>query len=133
MVKIKKLMGVLLALLLAVTSVPTVVSFAATPSHVIINQIYGGGGKGETPFSHSFIELYNPTDSDISLEDYTITYSSDRENPNGKHAGSTWLSDGTVEVKELSLSGSIPARHSFLIRCAEEETSVAVNSRRSAG
>ena len=98
----------------------------AEAGSIIINQLYGGGGKGDTPFSHSFIELYNPTDADISLDTYRITYSSNRENADGKHAGSTWQSDGMVEVITLHLSGSIPAHHSYLIRCAAEETTEAV-------
>lgn len=35
----------------------------------IINQIYGGGGKGETPISNSFIELYNPF-ADVKADAY---------------------------------------------------------------
>ena len=128
MKNLKKIMVVLFAMLLAVTSLPVGTAYAAAPDHIVINQIYGGGGKGKTPFSNSFIELYNPTDSEISLSDYRITYSSNRENQDGKHAGSTWQSDGTVEVKELSLAGSIPAKCSYLIRCAAEDTSVAVVS-----
>ena len=128
MKKLKKRLVGLLAMLLAVTSLPVGTAYAAAPDHIVINQLYGGGGKGKTPFSNSFIELYNPTDSEISLSDYKITYSSNRENPEGKHAGSTWQSDGSVEVKELPLTGSIPAKCSYLIRCAAEDTSVAVVS-----
>lgn len=40
----------------------------------IIEQIYGGGGKGETPISNSFIELYNPSDEEINLSDYSLKY-----------------------------------------------------------
>ncbi|MGN0408437.1 MAG: choice-of-anchor I family protein [Bacteroides sp.] len=119
-------MAGLFAVMLAAISVPADAVFAAEPEHIIINQIYGGGGKGDTPFSHSFIELYNPTHSAIQLDSYKITYSSNRENSKGKHAGSTWKADNTAEVIELNLSGSIPAGHSFLIRCAAEESSAAV-------
>ncbi|MGI5824288.1 MAG: choice-of-anchor I family protein [Bacillota bacterium] len=96
------------------------ISFAAPAGHLIINQIYGGGGKSDTPFSRSFIELYNPTDQEIDLSEYKITYSSNRENSENKHAGSTWQSDGSVAVKELNLSGKVGAGQSFLIGCADE-------------
>lgn len=66
----------------------------------IIEQIYGGGGKGDTPIANSFIELYNPADAEIDLSGYT-------------------LSDGT---NTLPLSGKIPAKGSYLIIGAAEET-----------
>lgn len=66
----------------------------------IIEQIYGGGGKGETPIANSFIELYNPSDAEVDLKEYT-------------------LSDGT---NTLPLSGIISAKGSYLIIGAAEET-----------
>ncbi|WP_461671125.1 lamin tail domain-containing protein, partial [Mycobacterium tuberculosis] len=66
---------------------------ASAPNHLIIHQVYGGGGKSETPFTHSFIELYNPTNNTIDLSEWTIDYSSSR---GGTHLGSTsggeWVS-----------------------------------------
>ena len=70
------------------------------PAKVIIEQIYGGGGKGETPISNSFVELYNPTDVSVNLTGYFLI--------NG---------DNT-----LSLTGTIPAKGSYLIVGAEEST-----------
>ena len=67
---------------------------------LIIEQIYGGGGKGENPISNSFIELYSFSDTAIDLSEYT-------------------LSDGTYT---LSLNGIIPAYGSYLIIGAAEET-----------
>ena len=128
MSKLKKLIATLLVVMMAVVSLPIGTAFAAAPDHIVINQIYGGGGKDDTPFTHSFIELYNPTDSEISLSDYRITYSSNRDVSKKDHAGSTMQQDGTIEVVELALSGSIPAKHSFLIRCAAEQTEEAVYS-----
>jgi len=75
----------------------------AAGGDIIINQFYGGGGKGDTAISNSFIELYNPSDADISLEGYRIVY------------------DGT---NELELNNVIlPSQTSYLIRGALEETS----------
>lgn len=72
------------------------------PSHVIINQIYGGGDLGdiETPVSHSFIELYNPTDDEIDIDGWSVQYA---------QSGTSW--------KILTLKGEIKPNSSFLIRC----------------
>ena len=76
----------------------------AQREHVIINQVYGDGGKKDVPLSHSFIELYNPTNTEVDLSGYSISYQS-----------------GSVE-EELPLSGKIPAGHSYLIRCKEAKS-----------
>lgn len=73
----------------------------AQRNHVIVNQVYGDGGKKDVPVSHSFIELYNPTSDEIDLNGYSITYVS---------AGQT---------EQLALNGKIPSRASYLIRGAE--------------
>lgn len=78
--------------------------------HLIINQVYGGCANDGTPVSHSFIELYNPTDAAISLNGYSIGYLS-----NGK-------SNAPQEVK-LELSGNVPAHTSYLIRCEAQDDS----------
>lgn len=70
--------------------------------HLIINQVYGGGGKGETPIQNSFIELYNPTDKEVSLSGYSIV----------------------VGDKKLQLTADakIGSKQSYLIICAAEST-----------
>ena len=40
--------------------------------HVIINQIYGAGDAGLV--SHSFIEIYNPTDSEVDISGWSLQY-----------------------------------------------------------
>ena len=75
--------------------------------HVIINQIFGGKGEAEH-FSHSFIELYNPTDEEVDLSDYAVHYRSSSEDTK---YGDKWYSFG--------LSGKIPSKSSYLIRCNE--------------
>lgn len=82
-----------------------VVEKEAQTTHLIINQVYGGGGKGKTPVSASFIELYNPTAEDIGLSGYTIEYLS----------GST--------QKQLELTGTVASHTSYLIKGQEEKTS----------
>ncbi|MGN1144755.1 MAG: hypothetical protein ACI4SU_09310 [Anaerovoracaceae bacterium] len=60
----KRLTSILLVFALILAMVPTAFADAVT-DHLIIDQVYGGGGKGETPISNSFIELYNPTSVEV--------------------------------------------------------------------
>ncbi|MGG1637622.1 choice-of-anchor I family protein [Paenibacillus sp. NRS-1760] len=79
----------------------------ATP-HIVINQIYGGGLSTDTTtlLSHGFIELYNPTDSDVNLAGWSLQYA-DR--------GSSATTGATQAWEKLNLSGTIKAHSSFLI------------------
>lgn len=84
-------------------------TYDVTVPHVFINQVYGGGLKedtGITASSHGFIELYNPTSSDISLTGWSLQYA-DR--------GSSDLTGPTGDWNKLDLVGTIKAKSSFLI------------------
>lgn len=72
---------------------------AAAASHVVISEIYGGGGNSGSSYKNDFIELYNPTNSSISLSGWSVQYAS----------GSGSFSSIT------NLSGSIGAHKFFLI------------------
>jgi predicted extracellular nuclease len=48
----------------------------ALANHVVINEIYGGGGNSGALYKNDFIELYNPTDSGVSLEGWSVQYAS---------------------------------------------------------
>lgn len=74
--------------------------YAADETTPIIEQVYGGGGKGETPIRNSFIELYNPGGEEIDLSAYSLQYGD----------------------KTLDLSGVIPANGSYLVVGAAETT-----------
>ena len=105
MKRTRKTLAILLAALILSNLGGVFSPAVAAPSgdEVIINQVYGGGGKSDTPISHSFIELYNDTDRDIDLSPYSIQLS------NGANLVMTsWM--------VLPLTGkTIPARSSFLI------------------
>lgn len=79
---------------------PSPAEAAELPAYLIINQVYGRADKIEGAISHSFIELYNPTDTAVDLSSYSLQYAK---------TGNTW--------QKLDLSGTIPARSSYLIRC----------------
>ena len=81
-----------------------------TCNHIIINQIYGGGEKNdgkdiETPVSHAFIELYNPTDEPVSLDNWSLQYAAE---------GNNW--------KSYTLKGEINPQTSYLVRCRAYNT-----------
>lgn len=74
--------------------------------HIIVNQVYGGSDDGAA--SHSFVELYNPVDTEVDLTGWTLQYKS---SPDGDSAG--WDS--------LELSGTIQAGGYYLIRCGKTD------------
>jgi DNA/RNA endonuclease G (NUC1) len=47
----------------------------ATPNHVVISQLYGGGGNSGATYTNDFIELFNPTASPVSLAGWSVQYS----------------------------------------------------------
>lgn len=66
--KANKCLAGLLTAASILAMLPTAAS-AASPDHIVINQIYGCGGKGDTPFSHSFIEESISSNRPRSLAD----------------------------------------------------------------
>lgn len=82
---------------LAVVPTATAAPDASTP---VINEIYGGGGNNGSLFSNDFIELYNPTSEDISLDGWSVTYYA----ASGNAGGTT------------NLTGSIAAGSYYLIQ-----------------
>ena len=80
---------------------------------LIINSMYGGGDAlTGVPVSHGFIELYNFTNKEMNLKGLYLWYRAKAGN---------WQS--------LKLEGIVPARHSFLIRCAQHAAPYAVGVR----
>jgi len=48
---------------------------AAAPDHVVISQVYGGGGSGApVTYKRDYIELFNPTSQAISLAGWSLQY-----------------------------------------------------------
>lgn len=79
--------------------------------HVVINQVYGGAKK-ESYASHSFIELYNPTDVDVDLSSWSLHYRSSLEG------------DDAIGWNKLDLTGIIPSHCSYLIQCGKVKNPV---------
>ena len=74
------------------------------PDHIVISQVYGGGGNAGAPFNRDFVELYNPTASAISVTGWSIQYASS--------TGSGWGGNSQP------LAGTIGAGQYFLITLA---------------
>lgn len=75
-------------------------TYAQESKKVIMNQVYGTGNNIDVPVSHSFIELYNPTGADISLDGMSVQYSG--------NLGDSW--------QVYPLAGTIRAYSFYLIR-----------------
>ncbi|WP_426193659.1 ExeM/NucH family extracellular endonuclease [Massilia sp. DWR3-1-1] len=63
-----------LAALLAALSAPAMAADPAT--HLVISQVYGGGGSSGAAYYKDFIELFNPTANPISLAGKSVQYAS---------------------------------------------------------
>lgn len=75
----------------------------ADNSNIVISQVYGGGGNGGAKYKNDFIELYNPTDTAVSLEGWKVRYAS----ANGDLSNTSDIS---------VLTGTIAAKGYFLIQ-----------------
>jgi gliding motility-associated-like protein len=73
----------------------------AAPTHVVISEIYGGGGNSGATFKNDFIELYNPGNTAVDLTGWSVQYL------NAAGSG-TWA--------KTDLTGSIPAKSFYLIQ-----------------
>jgi phosphatidylserine/phosphatidylglycerophosphate/cardiolipin synthase-like enzyme/predicted extracellular nuclease len=49
---------------------------AQTANHIVISEVYGGGGNSGAYWKNDFIELYNPTTSPININGWSVQYSS---------------------------------------------------------
>lgn len=69
---------------------------------VIINEFYGRGGSANQPYTHKFVELYNPTDAAVDLSGTSLQY---------RRATGTGNATGVT-----ALSGTVPAEGYFLVQ-----------------
>ena len=72
----------------------------AQVTHIVISQVYGGGGNSSAVYKNDFIELFNPTDAAVSVTGWSVQYASS--------GGNSW--------QKTDLNGSIPAHGYFLIQ-----------------
>ena len=76
---------------------------------VLINEFYGRGGSANQPFTHKFVELYNPTDAAVDLDGTSLQYRS--ATGTGVAASHTYAEPGTFQVT-LTVTDDEGASHS---------------------
>jgi hypothetical protein len=96
-------------LLLAVTAMLSSISGNAQVNHLVISQVYGAGGNSGATYNRDYIELFNPTNTAISLSGYSVQY--------GSATGTTW--------QATNLTGSVAAGGYFLVYGASGSVGVA--------
>ncbi|PSK93292.1 ExeM/NucH family extracellular endonuclease [Taibaiella chishuiensis] len=82
---------------------PVSTAFAQVAGHVVISEIYGGGGNTGATYTHDFIELYNPTAAPVVLTGWSVQYAA--------ATGTSW--------QKTDLAGTIPAYGFYLVRQAQ--------------
>ncbi|MFD0941686.1 lamin tail domain-containing protein [Pedobacter boryungensis] len=73
----------------------------AAPIHVVISEVYGGGGNAGATYKNDFIELYNPSNTAVDLTGWSVQYLS---------------ATGTGNWAVTPLTGSIPAKGFYLVQ-----------------
>ncbi|MEV4115100.1 ExeM/NucH family extracellular endonuclease [Nonomuraea sp. NPDC049695] len=84
-------------------------SVAATPGTVVISQVYGGGGNSGAPFSNDYVELFNRSGAPVSLDGWSVQYTS---------AGGT----GNFASNKAGLSGTLAPGQYHLVQLAAGTT-----------
>ncbi|MEL4357207.1 MULTISPECIES: ExeM/NucH family extracellular endonuclease [unclassified Luteococcus] len=75
----------------------------AATDHLVIDEVYGGGGNSGAPYTHDFVELFNGTGAAIDVTGWKLNYYSAAGNPGNS----------------CTLSGSVqPGKH-FLVQQAK--------------
>ena len=102
----------LIAALCGAMAVPMLAPVRAAPrmqagTNIVISQVYGGGGNSGAPYLNDFVELYNPSNSSISVNGWSLQYAS--------ATGTAWLVTNLPNV-------SIEAGQYFLIQMASGGT-----------
>lgn len=75
----------------------------AQVNHIVISQVYGGGGNSGATYTNDFIELFNSTASTLDLTGWSVQYASS--------TGSSWA--------VTNLSGSIAPGSYYLVQEAQ--------------
>jgi predicted extracellular nuclease len=76
----------------------------ASSSGVVISQVYGGGGNSGAPFQNDFVELFNAGGAPVSLNGWSLQYSSATGTGNlGANAGQLTELSGTLAPGQYAL------------------------------
>ncbi len=72
----------------------------AVSPNVVISEVYTAGGTATPTFANDFVELYNPTNSSVSVAGWSVQYASP--------TGTSWA--------VTTLTGTIPPNSYFLVQ-----------------
>ena len=76
----KRILSAIMAVIIGLAAFIPVFAEGEVTDHLVIAAFYAGAVDEEgnaasgVPVSHSFIEIYNPTNEEISLNGYSIQY-----------------------------------------------------------
>ena len=76
-------------------------------SHIVISQVYGGGGNSGATYLNDYVELFNPSDVPLPLDGYSIQYA--------PATGAGLFSDNVIP---LSLTGELAPGQFYLVQLA---------------
>jgi len=79
---------------------------AQTANHVVISEVYGGGGNSGAIYANDYVELYNPTSADVAIGGWSVQYAS---------ATGTSVS-ATTGVSAIPAGATIKAHGYYLIQ-----------------
>ena len=71
--------------------------------HLVISQLYGGGGNSGAALTHDYVEIYNPTGVSFNLAGWSLQYAS---------------ATGTSWTNKQPLGGTVAPGEYFLVRLA---------------
>lgn len=116
----KRILSAIMAVIIGLSAFIPVFAEGEVTDHLVIAAFYAGAVDEEgnaasgVPVSHSFIEIYNPTNEEISLNGYSIQYQPYPTQFAEQRSG--W------EVFTFDSSAVIPAKCSYLIGCGTNDT-----------
>lgn len=91
-------------------SIALTIAYSQVGTTVVISQVYGGGGNSGATYQNDYVELFNPTQSAVSLNNWSVQYAS--------AGGSSWavakltnfsLQPGQYYLVKLASGGAVGA------------------------
>jgi predicted extracellular nuclease len=88
-------------------------AFADTGSPIVISQVYGGGGNAGAPYQNDYVELFNRSGSAVTLDGWSIQYTSSGGNSWGSNKANlptVTLAAGQYYLVQLASQAAVGAK-----------------------